>query len=322
MPKEKIEVDLSAAPDPEIEAGDTVNYVEPTTCKVTKTKVVSVPEEHKGRSVIIEVSTTAKNKDGDEVVTSQKVAVPYRPKEKLAGNTWHHAMIALLMALALSLQLSAFAAIPTYHTISAYGNNTLPATAIFPADPNSQIRVVTINYSSDNAAAVLNLSSGTTAYSLMYTNPTASWTTNVIMSTNGLSANAGLFLQHAGAVYTNTASSWANTGTNILTIAGVTISNSVTTYGVYGTGPAGFPATNLNYVITSFGWGVYPSVSDEIYLQGPITSISVGMGTNWLNGDDLFSGNYGRPVMAQITPATATNRLSSVSSHYDSASQP
>jgi hypothetical protein len=217
--------------------------------------------------------------------------------------------------------LSALANIPTYHTISAYGNNTLPATAIFAADPNSQVRVVSVNYSSDIASGVLNFSSGTTAYSVIYTNLTPTWTTNVINSTNGMVAGAGLFLQHAGVVYTNVAAAVANTGTGTLTLNGYTLTNAVTTLGVNGSGPAGVAATNISYVISSFGWGVIPAVNDEIYLQGPVTSIFVGIQTNWMNGDDLFSGAYGRPVEMQLPFASSTNRISSASAHYDSASQ-
>jgi hypothetical protein len=302
--------------------GDTVNYVTHNWKSVIPAKITAIPEKHAGRLVTLEIPDKSKNGDGDEVVTVKQIPATFRPKDDRIGNTWHFALLLALLTFAFGLQRSALANIPTYRTLSAYGNNTLPATAIFPADPNSQIRIVSVNYSSDIASGLMNFSSGTTAFSLIWTNPTTSWTTNVITSTNGLAAGAGLFLQHGGLVFTNTASSWANTGTNSLTIAGVTITNTTTTFGTYGTGPVGFAATNLNYVITGFGWGVLLSAGDEIYLQGPITSVQIGAGTNWLNGDDIFSGNYGRPVEVQIPTATATNRLASVSSHYDSASQP
>jgi len=315
MAKEKNEAGLSMAPDPLPKIGDAVNYVQPHSKKIVKVKVAFVHPEHDGRLLTLEVPGEKKDKDGDKVVTLEKVNVSYRPKEKLAGNTWHLALLALLLSLAFSVR----AGIPSYHTFSAAGNAANPATVILPADPNSQIRIVSVFYASDTNAGALQLSSGTTAYSLIASNLTTSSITNVITATNGLSAGAVLVLQHGGVDYTNSVVSFGNTGTNGLN----NLTNTATTWGVYGTGSVGYPATNLNYVVTgSGGFGVSAFAGDEIYLMGSITSLPVGAATNAINGDDIFSGNYGRPVIATLTPSLATNRLNSISAHYDSASQP
>ncbi|MGH8022433.1 MAG: hypothetical protein ACRED1_02545, partial [Limisphaerales bacterium] len=218
------------------------------------------------------------------------------------GNTWHWpvALLLLLACMAIALAVPARAALPTYHTFSGYGNSTTPATVILPADPNSQIRVVTILYTSDNAGAQFTFSSGSTAYAEAWTNLASSTITNIIDSTNGLAAGSVLILQHGGADYTNSVVSWGNVDTNLYS----------------------YPLTNAAFVVTgSGGFGVSPTVGDSLYLMTGPQSWYAGATTNALNGDDIFSGNYGRPVMVQLGPATATNRLNSVSAHYDSASQ-
>jgi hypothetical protein len=227
--------------------------------------------------------------------------------------------IAFLLS-AICCLMPARAALPTYHTLSGYGNAATPAGVAFPADPNSQIRLVTIYYTEDWTNGTINFQSGTTAFSLIATN--SGMVTNIITATNGLAGSTTVFLQHGGLVYTNTTSSWGNTGTNTYTQAGVTLTNTTTTWGQYGTGPAGVGATNLNYLVNASAWAVNAGVGDEIYIGGPVTSIPLGLAqTNQMNGDDIFTGNYGRPVMVTITPCYATNRLSSVSAHYDSQSQ-
>ncbi len=81
----------------------------------------------------------------------------------------------------------------------------------------------------------------------------------------------------------------------------------------------------MSWVATGTGgWGVIALTSAEIYLMGATTSIPCGATNtvNSINGDDIFSGNYGRPVEAQLSIANTTNNIYSASTHYDSASQP
>lgn len=321
--KEKsIKIDLTEGPDPRPQAGDEVNYVTPHEKKVIKVKVVHVPEEHKGRTVMLEIPAKKKNADGEEVATLDKVSAPFRPKEKLAGHTWHHALIAALLLLVFSVR----AGIPTYHTYSANGSAANPATLVFPADPNLQVRLINIWYIADTNNAALQVSSGTTAYSLLWTNLATTTVTNIVNSTNGLAAGGIVILQHAGVNYTNDVISVGNTGTNTMAAYGVAVTNLTTTYGAAGNGPVGTLATNVNWVVLqSGGWGVLPSLNDEFYLMGPVSSFPCNGTTNILqnvSGDDIFSGNYGRPVLLMLTPASKTNQIISASAHYDSASQP
>lgn len=209
-----------------------------------------------------------------------------------------------LACLAIAAAVPAYAALPTYQTFSGYGNAAIPATVIMPADPNSQIRIVSVFYTSDNAGAQFSFSSGSTAFAVLFTN-TVSAVTNLVGSTNGLAGGAQLVLQHNGRDFTNSVLGW-----------GAYIS---------GTNTAGY-VTNQAFIVTpaAFSLGattVSANAGDSIYLMASPSQWYAGATTNALNGDDIFSGNYGRPVMVQLGPATATNRLNTVSVHYDSASQ-
>lgn len=299
--KVKIEVadtaDLSAAPDPLPKVGDIVNHVAAKN-KIVEASVIAVKNE--GRTVAVEVV----NGEGEKA-KKQVIHLPHRPKEALAGNTWHWpkavAMLVLLAYLALAIVTPVRAGLPTYKTFSGVGSSTVPASVFMPADPNSQIRVVTIFYSNDNASGQFQISGGTTAYSITYTNPVSTYvSTNIIGTTNGLAVGSWLALQHNGTVYTNAVVTWGNVDTNILALS----------------------LTNVAYVVTTGGFGVDPSVGDEIYLMSAFTSWYPGVGTNEVNGDDIFSANFGRPAILLLGPATTITRLSSVSCHYDSAAQP
>jgi hypothetical protein len=298
MAKEKIEINLADDPDPLPKVGDTINHVGPGR-KIKAARVIAVSDD--GRTATIEVI-------GEK--TKTVIHLPHRPKELLAGNTWHwpSKAAALLLAFAVTalaitaLTQLAGAAIPTYHQASAFGNAAGPATLILPADPNSQIRVVTVLYTSDTNLAQLLFSSGSTAYSLTVSNAATSSITNLIDSTNGLNTGSILVLQHGSGDYTNDVVSWGTyiSGTN--------------TFG---------QVTNQAFVVTaSGGFGVYGYVGDEIYLMTSPVPWYVGAGTNVLSGDDVFSGNYGRPVQVSFNTALVTDRLNNITAHYDSASQP
>lgn len=203
-------------------------------------------------------------------------------------------------AIGIVAALPALAGLPTYRTVTGInGTSTQPATALLPADPNAQIRIVTINYSDDNAGGQFTFTTGGTAYSCVLTNP-ASYTTNAITSTNNLYGNETLLLQHGGVCYTNIVSS----------------------FGVM-TNANGSGITNQNYyVILAAGFPVGESIGDNIWQMTNGVNVVAGATTNWLDGDDIYSGNYGCPVEVQIAPTTTISRLNNVSAHYDSQSQP
>lgn len=197
---------------------------------------------------------------------------------------------------------SAFADLPTYKTYSAGGNATTPSIVYFPSDPNSQIRLVYVNYASDNAAASASFATATTAYAITATNTTTTQVTNLLNSTNGLSAGAELILEHNSLPYMNTISSWGTyvTGTN--------------TFG---------QVTNQAFVVLNTGgFGVLPAVNDNVYLMSTLYAIPVGKQTNALSGAAIAVGNYGRPLILTLGPATSTNDIFSASAHYDQATQP
>jgi hypothetical protein len=201
-----------------------------------------------------------------------------------------------------AIALGALAALPTYKTQSAVGNAAAPSIVYFNYDPNSQIRVIYANYNTDTNNSVLSFATGGTTFYIQATNQATSSTTNQISGTNGLSGSAVLLLHHAGTIYSATASSWT----------------SSTNAGIYGL---------TNVVLSSGGWGVATSVGDEVEVMSTATTIpapaaaSGSTTTAAFSGDALYVGNYGRDVSVAITPAFITNKLNSVSAHYDSASQ-
>jgi len=212
------------------------------------------------------------------------------------------------LTLAFSLQPSALGALPTFKTLTATsGTIAAPATVTFPADPNSQIRVILASYTTRTNNSTLSFQSGEAAFYQTITNATASSITNFIDHTNGLLATRTMILTHSGTLYTNQLASYGNySGTNSVT-GGVTNACFI----VLGTG----------------GWGVASSVGDDIQQMSTATTIpapatSNGTDLNGLaTGDALYVGNYGRHVMVTLTPCLTQNALNSVSVHYDSQSQ-
>jgi len=195
-----------------------------------------------------------------------------------------------IIGVAILSTIAVLAALPTFKTTSASG--TTSAVAYFVADPNSQIRVVSANLTSDLATSTLALRTGAGAYYQTITNAASSSITNGISSTNGLVPSSVMVLQHAGACYSSTLSLWT-------------------------TNAAGAPVI----VLASGGWGVNASVGDDIYQMSAATTVGVGAVTNqWQNGDALYVGNYGRPVMATLT-GTGACSINVLSAHYDSVGQ-
>lgn len=204
-----------------------------------------------------------------------------------------------LLAIGLaSVCLTAKAVLPTFRTFSGYGNATTPAQIIMPADPNSQIRIVSLYYTSDTNIAGISFSTGVGAYYQANTNALTSSITNWVNTTNGLVPTSTLVLQQNGQTYTNALVSFGSfiTGTN--------------SFGV---------VTNQAFVVLGTGgWGTNALVGADIFQMGSASTIYVGAGTNALNGDAIYVGNYGRPVIATLSPALSTNRIPSLSTHYDS----
>ena len=181
--------------------------------------------------------------------------------------------------------LSSLAAI-TYKSLSGAGNATTPVTVIFPSDPSSQIRLVNVQYQSDSNTAVLSYSTGMGAYTVQNTN-TATGLTNIVASNVGMVTGSVMVLEHLGVGYYATLSS-----TNNLT----------------------------NAVLASGGWGVTPAIGDNMYQMSSASTFLIGSNgtaTAAQNGEALYVGNPGRPVMIQITPALVTNRINSATAHYD-----
>jgi hypothetical protein len=207
----------------------------------------------------------------------------------------------LILPAVLLSGVAALAASPTYKTMSASGNAASPASVTFPADPyGTQVRVIGVNYSTDTNNSVLSFASGTTVYTQTATNQATSSVTNQINSTNGLSVGATLVLQHGGVCYANTVLTW-NQSTNIAS-----------------------PYQGTNVVLNSGGWAVAASAGDPVYLMGAATTLpapaaSSGSTTSAaVNGEAIYVGSLaGRPVTVTITPAFATNKLNSVTAHYD-----
>ena len=199
----------------------------------------------------------------------------------------------IIGAVALASAICVQAGVPTFKSFSGAGNAAAPTTVIVPADPNLQFRVLSINYASDTNNGGLLFSKGAGAYYATITNATtgaggATAVTNNINTTNGLVGSSVMVLQ---------------------TAAGTCYSSTLSSYG----------GTNGTYfiVLASGGWGVAQAVNADIYQMSAATSpYVVGASTNWLNGEALYVGDQGRPVIAKLTPALATNQIISLTGQY------
>jgi hypothetical protein len=206
----------------------------------------------------------------------------------------------LLLTAACGLAFTAlYAASPTFKSTSANGNAASPAAVILPADPYSQVRVLSVVYSTDTNNSSLSCTYGTTAFSITATNATTTAITNRISGTNGLTPSCVLVLQHAGVGYAATVASW-NQDTN-------TASGSGT-----------------NIVLASGAWGVATTVGDSVYLMSSATLLPAAAAasgsttTASKDGEAIYvAGLSGRPVRIVLTPALGTNQLNNVVYHYD-----
>ena len=199
-----------------------------------------------------------------------------------------------LIGVGILASIAVLATLPTFKTTSATGTSS--ASAYFAADPNSQIRIVSADLTSDLSSSTLTFTTGAGAYWQTWTNVASSSVTNAINSTNGLTVGAEIVLWHAGIPYSAIVTNWIQ-NTNAL------------------------PSGGTNVVLMSGGWAVAASVGDQIELQSTNTAIAVGAVTNsWINGEAVYVGNYGRGVRAKLT-GTSACAITVLSAHYDSQSQ-
>ena len=210
----------------------------------------------------------------------------------------------------------ASAVLPTYKTLSAVGGATggtvTNAGVCFPADPNSQIRLVNVLYKSDTNPGSLYFSTGVGAYYIAFTNA-ATAVTNFVNSTNGLSNGSIIVLQQGGNCYTSSISSYGNSGTGAE--GGITNQSSSSQYG-----PAGAIATNVCWIVTPAALAATPQLYADVFQMSAATLFTVGATTNNLAGDAIYVGNYGRPVLVLLGPPGLTNAISAATAHYDSQS--
>ena len=194
-------------------------------------------------------------------------------------------MKTLLLSLTLGAALALWAVTPSYVSKSGAGNASAGAQVIFPSDASLQIRLVNLNWQSDSNSAVLSYTTGEAAYSITATNPSTSYLTQYVNSTAGMNSNSTLFvLEHLGVGYAALLVS-TNSGTNAVFFTGA--------------------------------FGVQSSVGDSLYQMSTASTVLVGATTNAHNGEALFVGNYARPVRVQLTPALATNRITSATARYE-----
>jgi hypothetical protein len=214
--------------------------------------------------------------------------------QKIKIQTNMQNKILLSLAVIGAVALATYAASPTYLTKSSgAGTAAAPATIIFPAAAQTQIRVVSVAWKSDTNIATLSFSGGAAAYYQTITNMATSSVTNQINSTNGLSGSAVIVLQHAGVCYQSTVSTW----------------NMSTNGGAYG---------GTNVVLASGGWGVLASAGDGVYVMDTPVTLDASSAVSDKEGVALYVGKLAdRPVLIKLAPANVTNQITSATVRYD-----
>lgn len=180
------------------------------------------------------------------------------------------------------------AAVPQYSNRTGNGNGTSGAEVIFPADPTTQLRLVSIQWQSDTNTALLEFQSGVGAYSCLRTNRATTDTTQEVASTAGLITNRWLIYQRADGPF----------ATNFKAL--IVATNNGT-----------------NIILGSGGFGTITRAGDSLYTMGETNSVFIGATTNWQNGEALYVGNVGRPIKVQLTPALTTNRIRQATAKYE-----
>src|SRR5579885_2449467 len=113
--------------------------------------------------------------------------------------------ICITVALGVSAQT-----LPTFQTFSSATGST-SANVIIPQKPTSQVRVVSVVAQSDLASSAVNFYSGSTARYIGQANTNQASTVVLLDSTNGLAANALLYVQGQTSNVVGTVSSWTTT---------------------------------------------------------------------------------------------------------------
>ena len=183
----------------------------------------------------------------------------------------------------LGLALAAIVAIPAagadYVTKNASG--TTSCEVHFPADPQAQIRLVGAIATSDKAASVLSIRTGTTPYVIGSSN--ASGGTISVTTTNGLAADDVLVIVNADGTHTSAViAAFLNT-------------------------------TNITLVATN---GVVTLPGDEVYKMSAATTLKCAAATVNYQGEAIYSGNRGRPVRV-VLDGTSACSLDAITVRYD-----
>ena len=185
----------------------------------------------------------------------------------------------LIAALGLGLIadcLRVHAASPTYKTFAGYGNASSSAALIIPADPSTQIRLVSVSWYSDTNTATINYQTGLGAYVTAQTNLATTWQTQQVATTVGLVTNSYLVLD-----------------TGSTNVAALLIATNSTT----------------NLTLNTGGWGIAAPSNASIYQMDSPVSWYVGATTNMQAGEALFVANPGRPLRIYLSGALVTNRI-------------
>ncbi|MEN6642678.1 MAG: hypothetical protein ABFE08_09545 [Armatimonadia bacterium] len=158
--------------------------------------------------------------------------------------------------------------------VSKTGSGTTAATVYWPADAQKTARLVGVIATSDKAASVISLRTGTTAYTITVTNATTTSINQWLNTTNGLVASGVVVLQKPdGTCYSSTIA-------------------------------AGCAETNM-VILASGGFGVVAGVGDQMYLMSDATSIKLGATTLSTHGPAIYVGNRGRPVRMVVDGTSA-----------------
>jgi len=189
----------------------------------------------------------------------------------------------LIIAASLALAAVAHAASPTYTTLANNGNAASPASVIFKAAPQQQIRLVSCNWNSDSNTAVLSFTTGVGAYYTPITNAAAD-TNLYVNTTNGFTASSALVVQTPAGLVTN-----------------VTVSSLIN-------------ATNVG-LSAAIGLALPPN--SQVFIMSSATTLPVGATTNWQGSEAVYVGSVDRPVRVVLTPALVTNRLNGVTARYE-----
>jgi len=179
--------------------------------------------------------------------------------------------------------LAAFADSPTYETRGPV-TGTSSAEVIFPDDPQTQLRLVTLIGSSDLAASVFSLRAGDYAINITTANTNLAATNIIVAQTNAIAIS------------------------NDLIIVGNGFSNkTLTVWGSLG-------STNI---ITTAAIGITQRVGDSVFHLSAATSLGIGASSNkTFTGDAIYVAPKGRPLRVLVN-GTSYSSVDTASAHRD-----